>query len=42
MGGVVSLQSQCCNGASDTGLIEINEVAPEWVTPFWSDSFCFQ
>ena len=32
-----STQSQCCNDASNTALIEINRVT----TPFWSDYICF-
>ena len=34
-----STRSQRCDDASDTALIEINGVSPEWVeTPFWSNS----
>ena len=37
-----SNQSQCCDAACDTVLIEINGVTPEWVTTsFWSNSICF-
>ena len=38
----VSMQSQCCFDVSDTAVIEINGVAPEWVaTPFQIGSICF-
>ena len=33
---------QCCHDASDTSIIENNEVAPEWgFNPFWSNSIIF-